>query len=94
MASTCRKCNAPIIWLKTPAGKWMPADEGLVPYRQGPEGKQYVVTDRGELIRCTILEEGDLQPGEFPTGMARVPHWATCPYADDFKRGKPHGSET
>ena len=57
MASTCSKCGAPIIWIKTERGKWMPADEGL------------------------------------PTGMARTPHWATCPYADDFRRrgGKDDG---
>ena len=88
MAANCIKCKAPIIWLRTPAGKWMPADEGLVPYRQNPDGKQHVVTDRGELIRCDILEDGDLAPGEFPTGLARIPHWATCPFADDFRRGK------
>lgn len=87
MASTCRKCNAPIIWLKTPNENWMPADEGLVPYRQNPSGKDYVVTDRGEVIRCDIITDGTL-----PTGMARVPHWATCPFADDFrKRGNNDG---
>lgn len=87
MASTCRKCGAPIIWLKTPAGRWMPADEGLVPYKQDPEGKNYVVTDYGELIRCKILEKEDMAPGQFLTGMARIPHWATCPNADEFRKG-------
>ena len=85
MASTCKKCGASIIWLKTPAGKWMPANEGLVRYRQNDEGKDYVVTDRGEVIRCDIINE-KLPLGEFPTGMARVPHWATCPFADSFRK--------
>jgi len=80
MASTCRKCGAPIIWLKTPKGKWMPADEGLVAYQQDQEGSDYVVTQDGELVRCYLEFDGK------PTGMARIPHWATCPNADDFRK--------
>lgn len=83
MAAKCSRCGAPIIWIETPLGKWMPADEGLIPYKQNPAGKESVVTQDGEVIRC------DLQFDGLPTGMARVPHWATCPYADYFrKRGE------
>lgn len=85
MAATCKKCNAPIVWIKTPAGKWMPCDEGLVPYIQSETGKESVVTDRGDVIRCDIVKE-KLPDGRFPTGMARVPHWATCPEADSFRQ--------
>jgi hypothetical protein len=85
----CKKCGAPIIFIEsaksTPQNrKWIPVDEGLVPYRQG-NGADYedkVVTDRGELIQCTFDFQG------FPTGMARIPHWATCPFADEFRRRK------
>ena len=79
--ATCKKCGASIIWLKPPGGKWMPADEGLVPYRQNPAGKDLLLNDFGETIRCDILKDGSI-----PTGMARLPHWATCPYADEFRK--------
>lgn len=86
--STCKSCGASIIWLRTPNRKWMPANEGLVPYKQCEDGKDYVVDDLGNLIRCNILEKDELPPGQFPTGLARIPHWATCPAAAKFKRGK------
>ena len=81
--ATCKKCGASIIWLKPRGGKWMPADEGLIPYRQNPEGKDRLLNDYGETIRCDILTDGSI-----PTGMARRPHWATCPNADDFRKEK------
>lgn len=80
MITRCSACGAPIIWLRTPKKKWMPADEGLVRYKANPEGKKYVVNDRGELIRCDLEFDG------LPTGMARIPHWATCPNAKQFKK--------
>lgn len=76
----CKKCGAPIVWIQTPDRKWMPCNDGLVPYKQDKDGEDYVVTDRGELIHCTFEFEC------LPTGAARIPHWATCPYAKDFKR--------
>ena len=78
----CKKCGANIIWLKTPKGKWMCADEGLKPYKETKAGKDLVVTDRGEMIRCDLEFDGP------PTGMARTPHWATCPDAASFKKPK------
>ena len=76
----CKKCGAPIVWIQTPDRKWMPCNDGLVPYKQDKDGEDYVVTDRGELIHCTFEFEC------LPTGAARIPHWATCPFAKDFKR--------
>jgi hypothetical protein len=81
MAARCSSCGAAIVWIETPKGKYMPADEGMVPYKSDPHGKDSVVTQKGEVIRCRILttpEEAD--------GMARVPHWATCPHADKYRR--------
>ena len=85
----CKYCKAPIVWLKTPKGKWMCADEGLVRYRQNPEGKDLLVSDRGEIIRCDIIpDDTKLGLGNMPTGMARRPHWATCPHADQARAEK------
>lgn len=45
--ATCRGCGAPIVWIKTPAGKAMPCDPAPVYYKATPEGKDKVVTTRG-----------------------------------------------
>ncbi len=84
MAARCISCGAPIIWIKTPKGSYIPANEGLVPYIKAPAGKDSVVTQKGEVIRCHIQEEADEQT----SGMARVSHFATCPYADKHRRKK------
>ena len=78
----CKYCKAPIIWLKTTRGKWMCVDEGLKPYKETKNGKDLVVTDRGETVRCNLEFEG------WATGMARTPHWATCPGAEQARADK------
>ena len=83
-AKYCRACGEPIVWIKTPKDKYLPCDPGLIPYVQEGGAKDSVVTEDGEVIRCRL----DLQPGEFPTGLARLPHWATCPNADEFRKQK------
>lgn len=80
MASFCRSCGAPIMWIKTPLGKWMPVDEGLHEYKRDENGKTTLVNDRGEVIRCSIEFEGKAD------GSARLPHWATCPNADMHRK--------
>lgn len=85
----CKACDAPIVWIGTPVGKFIPCDPGLVPYVQETGGKDSVVTDAGEVIRCRL----DLKPGEYPTGLARISHWSTCPCADQFRK-KRKGAET
>jgi len=82
MARTCKSCGAPLVWIETPAGKWIPCDEGLVRYKQDDAGRKAVVTQDGEIVKCEMEFEG------LPTGMARLPHWATCPEADRFRRKK------
>ena len=77
--TTCKKCGAPIIWRLSPEGKWMPLDEGLIPYRANPNGKDTLFDINGDPIRCDITEDQ-------PDGLARKSHFATCPFADDFRR--------
>lgn len=77
----CKKCGAPMVWVTMPkSGKWFPCDEGLVEYKADPDGEDLIVTQNGELISCTF----DFQCK--PDGLGRIPHWATCPYADDFRK--------
>lgn len=80
MAATCKSCGAPIVWIESKNHKFIPCDEGLKPYKQTENGKEVVITQDGDYVRCTFDFDG------FPTGMARTPHWATCPDADRFRR--------
>ena len=76
----CKSCGAEIVWIKTKLGRSMPCDEKLLPYREDPNGGDFVITDRGETIRCTLQFEG------LPTGLARKSHWATCKYPERHRR--------
>ena len=100
--ATCRGCGAPIVWIKTPAGKAMPCDPAPVytrprpphPARPGagldpapPGGKDKLVPTRGEAVSCEIV------PGAEATDAGYRPHWATCPQAGQFKRGGKHNGK-
>lgn len=78
----CSKCGATIVWLRTRNGKWMPTDAGPKPYKLDPEGKDYVVTDCGDTVRCNLTFQG------IPTGTGRTPHWTSCPHAREFRKKK------
>ena len=80
--ATCRGCGQPIIWIKTTAGKPMPCDPIPLPYWARDKAKEKVVTKAGEVISCDLSGEVGTN-----TGLGYVPHWATCPERDRFKRG-------
>lgn len=77
--ATCRGCGAPIVWIKTKAGKSMPCDPSPVYYKVTPGAKEKVVTLHGEVISAEIV------PATEATDAGYRPHWATCPKADHFK---------
>nr|UVY08557.1 MAG: hypothetical protein [Bacteriophage sp.] len=70
------------MWIKTPAGKAMPCDPAPVYYKATPDGKDKVVTTRGEVVSCEIV------PGANATDAGYRPHWATCPQAGTFRAPK------
>ena len=80
VASACRGCGAPILWIKTGGGKSMPCDPEQITYWEKPKAKEKVVTPNGMVISCEL--DGDPQAA---TGVGYRPHWATCPKADQFK---------
>lgn len=80
--TTCKKCGKPIIFIKTSGGKSMPCDADPVPYWESPKAPGKVITPNGMTLSCSF--DGDLQTA---TGIGYRPHWATCPFADDFKKG-------
>lgn len=81
MASTCKKCGAQIIWIKTPRGKSMPVDAEPVTYWEKEKARGKVVTPNGEVISCEFT--GELQTA---TGVGFISHWATCPFAENFRQ--------
>lgn len=78
MIATCRSCKARIVWAITARGKRMPFD--MAPTRDGN-----MVLERSglaeSLLRARPVELMDL-------GVERyMPHHATCPDADRWRRG-------
>ena len=77
----CRGCGADILWVKTEAGKNMPCDPRLIPFREQAGGRDRAVTMQGKVVCC------ELRPAYGTvTGIGYVPHFATCPVAGKFKR--------
>lgn len=69
--SECRGCGAPVSWARTARGKHMPLDP-----EPHPEGN--VEVDAGV---ATVVDPA--QKALF--GERYMPHWATCPRANDFR---------
>ena len=79
---TCKKCGAKIHWVPTKGGKWMPCDADLIEYKAGstPDYEDVIVTETGDVLRCTFDFQCD------PDGRGYLPHWASCPSAAEFRR--------
>ena len=77
----CRGCGAPILWIRTPAGKSMPCDPQPIKYWQDPTGRNKIVTPNGEVVSARL--EGDEQTA---TGIGYISHFATCPKRDQFRK--------
>lgn len=95
--AVCKKCGASIVWIETPEGGWMPGNAGLVNYWKHRYGGEYIITPKGEMVYCTVGEvhpvvaqrcERNHQQPPKADGRGYIPHWATCPNADDFRGRK------
>ena len=78
----CSACGAEIIFIRMGTGSTMPCNEGLVPYKQDPKGKDVVITQNGDAVRCWLDFEGT------PTGLARISHFATCTAPEKFRKAR------
>ena len=86
--SVCRECGRPIVWLWTVGGKRMPCDPHRVAYWQTPGGSRKIVTISGE------VESAETKPPVqecTPSGFGFVSHFATCPAADEMRKGRHKG---
>lgn len=76
--SVCRGCGKQIIWMRTAEGKAMPCDPEVHKVYAGGK-KESFLSLNGHMVR------GNTEGGEY-IADGRVPHWATCPKAKQFKR--------
>ena len=80
---TCRTCKAHIIWIQTKAGRNMPVNPELIPYKNpegGSKGKEKLVLTDGTVVSVdrATKEEAD--------GAGYISHFATCPGAAKHRR--------
>ena len=80
--SYCRSCGAPIVWIRMKSGKMMPVDAAEKHYWNDPQGKDSVVLESGEVIRCSLKGEGEA------AGRGFVSHFSTCPNANKHRKGR------
>lgn len=68
----CKRCGAPITFIRTKKGKAMPCDAYPIPYRKEDDGPENIMTPQGELVRGSWVDSGEND------GMGYRPHWAKC----------------
>lgn len=77
----CRACQAPIIFIKTVAGKTIPVNPEEVAYEQKAGGSLKIVTPNGEVLSA----ERPADPQK-ATGIGYISHFATCTNPDFFRK--------
>ena len=78
----CKSCGAPIVWIRTRAGKAMPCDAQRVYIVNRPRGSAKVVTDDGFVLSGDVVTD----PAE-ATVYGHISHFSTCPNADAHRKG-------
>lgn len=76
----CRSCGAPIVWIKTTAGKYMPCDATPDYYRITGESDKKIVTPEGEVLTGEVVNN-PWDADEY----GYTPHWSTCNAPDKFR---------
>lgn len=75
----CRACDAPMTWATTSSGKSMPLNAE-------PDPAGNVEVRVGELGLAVLEVHPPGQPPLASVGVMYMPHWATCPNADEFRK--------
>jgi hypothetical protein len=93
MSDVCSSCNAPIVWALTERGKRMPVDaepveDGnvLLSHRGWP-GAAPVAIVQGPLEIEQLRIQHERTPQQGPLRLF-TSHFATCPDADQHRKGK------
>ena len=80
-STTCRACGAPIVFIKTVAGKSIPVNEESKYYIQKANGSQKIVTPNGEVLSAELTDIPDKA-----TGIGFISHFATCTNPEFFRK--------
>ncbi len=86
--SVCSECDAPILWAATVNGKPQPLDAEPNDAGNLRLTDEYVSTRMGALQRVLVIKKGDQLGLLGEEGPRYMPHHATCPYADRFRKPK------
>lgn len=81
---SCSKCNAPLTWIRTKAGKLAPCDPSPLPI-VAPDGSQRRIV-QGLDAQGAWHKGHEAQPGEQVLVEVYVSHFATCPEALHFRK--------
>ena len=77
--STCGRCGAAIVWVRTPAGKAMPCDARAVYIVQEEGGPEKGVLRDGRVVSCRFVDERgwkEIDPYKhypYPGGIVECP---------------------
>lgn len=77
---TCGGCGAPVLWAKTTAGATVPLDPRAVVFRV----ERYTSGPGGDLTELLVHSTSKMELVE----RSFVTHFATCPKAREFSKGR------
>lgn len=83
--SKCKGCGADIIWITTAAGKKMPCDAIPDYFAEAEGGNEVFIDHHGQMRRGVRAGFDELESYH---ELGYTPHWATCPHAGRFKKGR------
>lgn len=79
----CKACGSEIVWIKTKNDKLMPCNFPPVDILIDESEKEIYVTCTGKVVHGRRCDNKS-----YPI-QAYVPHWATCPKAEQFRKKVP-----
>jgi hypothetical protein len=94
----CRGCQASIVLVQTPAGRWLPCEAEVLEVWVVPEPDLEYLRRDGVPVPTTrltlVTEDGKLTTGRRADRLTpfavrvegREPHWARCPKAEVFRQ--------
>lgn len=95
----CRRCQAPIVFAKqkiwSPTlSRYMLKNAGkLMPIDAAPSDDGDIVLDLGAYILTKTQDERDAMIAEGRATKFHKSHFATCPFAEEFREQKKHESK-
>lgn len=84
----CSKCGAEISWFVTVNGKFQPVDRAPNPDGNMRLSGNFRPTEKGVHPEIVVITKSELESLFPPEGDRYMPHHATCPHAEEFRKPK------